>query len=85
MYNSRIILLTLISPFKFDVKPEKFDCENTELSGVTDKCHKATRLAESEVIYPSPIPTFPKFPTPISRHRPFQNFRLRFPNPTPLT
>jgi len=44
MYNSEIKLLTLISPtvFKFDVNPEKFDCEKTELSGITDRSHKAT-------------------------------------------
>jgi len=29
-------LLTLIS-LKSDVKPEKFDCEKTELSGITDR------------------------------------------------
>jgi len=27
---------------KFDVKPEKFDCEKTELSGITDRNHNAT-------------------------------------------
>jgi len=26
---------------KFDVKHEKFDCEKTELSGITDRSHKA--------------------------------------------
>jgi len=42
MYNTRIKLLPLISPIKIDVKPEKFDCEKTELSGITDRSHKAT-------------------------------------------
>jgi len=42
MYNSRIHLLTLILPTKFDVKPENFDCEKTELSGITDRIYKAT-------------------------------------------
>jgi len=41
MYNSRIKLLTLISPIKLDVKPEKLDCEKTELSGITDRSDKA--------------------------------------------
>ena len=27
---------------KFDDKPEKFDCEKTGLSGITDRSHKAT-------------------------------------------
>ena len=47
MYNSRIKLLTLISPIKIDVKPEKFDCEKTELSGITDRSHKATVTSRS--------------------------------------
>ena len=42
MYNSKIKLLTIIPLLKFDVKPEKFDCEKTELSGITDRSHKAT-------------------------------------------
>jgi len=42
MYNSRIKLLPLIWPIKIDVKPEKFDCGKTELSGITDRSHKAT-------------------------------------------
>jgi len=45
MYNSRIILLTLILPLQFDVKPEKFHCEKTELSGITHRSHKATVTA----------------------------------------
>jgi len=45
MYNSRIKLLPLISPIKIDVKPEKFDCEKTELSGITDRSHKATVIS----------------------------------------
>jgi len=27
---------------KFDVKPEKCDCDKTELSGITDRSHKST-------------------------------------------
>jgi len=42
MYNSRIKLLTSLLPLKFHVKPEKFDCEKTVLSGITDRSHKAT-------------------------------------------
>jgi len=34
-----------------------------------------TRVAESMVKYPTPTPTFPKFPTPT-----FQNFQLRLLN-----
>ena len=30
------------NPSKSDVKPEKFDCEKTELSGITDRHHKRT-------------------------------------------
>jgi len=29
-------------PVKFDVKREKFGCEKIELSGITDRSHKAT-------------------------------------------
>jgi len=27
---------------QFDVQPEKIDCEKTEMSGITDRSHKAT-------------------------------------------
>jgi len=47
MYNSRLKLLQSFRLLKFDVKPEKIDCEKTELSGITDRSHKATVTSRS--------------------------------------
>ena len=47
VYNFRLKLLQSFRLLKFDVKPEKIDCEKTELSGITDRSHKATVTSRS--------------------------------------
>ena len=49
VFSCRYACITLEQNFshqfrllQFDVKPEKFDCEKTELSGITDRSHSAT-------------------------------------------